>query len=450
MTWFPQGLAYVAAALLKAGHQVEVYNQDLHHYPDQHLTQFLNQNHFDAVGVGVIAGYYQYRKLLALSKAINESKHRPFYMIGGYGPSPEPEYFLQRTGADAAIIGEGDLTVVELMEAVAGHLSLDQVRGIAFREGDGVVVNSRRELVQDIDSLPRPAYHLFPMEIYRLLRMPNCRPTDFVLPLLSGRGCPFKCTFCYRMDEGFRARSNEAIIEEIEFLKQVYGVTYIAFSDELLMSSLERTASLCEDFIKADLGIIWGCNGRLNYSRPELLRLMKNAGCVFINYGIESLDDQVLRNMKKGLTTDQVIRGVEATLEVGITPGLNVIFGNLGDNRETLQKGVDFLIKYYDDGAQLRTIRPVTPYPGSELYYQAMEMGLLKDCQDFYENKHLNSDLLSVNFTEMSDKEFYDSLEKANIRLIANYFDKKKMFLWAQTRKLYREKDDSFRGFRQT
>lgn len=449
LTWFPQGLAHVAAALLQAGHQVEIYNQDLHHYPDQHLTRHLDRNRFDAVGVGVIAGYYQYRKLLALSRAVNGSKNRPFFMIGGHGPSPEPEYFLEQTGADATIIGEGDLTVVELMEAVAGHLPFSRVRGIAYREGDQVVVNPRRELARDIDSLPWPAYRLFPMEVYRLLRMPNCRPTDFVLPLLSGRGCPFKCTFCYRMDEGFRARSNQAIIEEIRFLKKEYGVTYIAFSDELLMSSVERTAGLCEDLIKADLGIIWDCNGRLNYARPELLGLMKRAGCVFINYGIESMDDQVLRNMKKGLTTDQVIRGVEATLKAGISPGLNIIFGNLGDNRETLQKGVEFLLKY-DDGAQLRTIRPVTPYPGSELYAQALEMGLLKDCRDFYENKHLNSDLLAVNFTELSDEEFYQVLEESNERLICHYFGRKKESLLDQNRRLYRQRDVSFRGFRQT
>ena len=124
---------------------------------------------------------------------------------------------------------------------------------------------------------------------------------------------------------------------------------------------------------------------------------MKDAGCVFINYGIECMDDKILLNMHKNLTTKQIVEGIEHTLRAGISPGYNIIFGNIGENKDTLEKGVDFLLKY-DDHSQLRTIRPVTPYPGCELYYYAIEKGLLKDCEDFYGNKHVNSDLLSLNF----------------------------------------------------
>ncbi|MDP7368136.1 MAG: cobalamin B12-binding domain-containing protein, partial [Candidatus Pacebacteria bacterium] len=110
-SWFPQGLAYLAAVLLKEGYDVEIYNQDVHHYPDEHLTRYLNQKDFDVVGVGAIGGYYQYRKLLKISEAINNSKNRPFYIIGGHCPSPEPEYFIKKTQADVIVIGEGELTV---------------------------------------------------------------------------------------------------------------------------------------------------------------------------------------------------------------------------------------------------------------------------------------------------------------------------------------------------
>jgi len=447
--WFPQGLAYIGAVLLKNGYKVEVYNQDKNHYSDGHLTEYLNKNKYDIVGVSVIAGYYQYRKLFRISDAINKSRQRPFYIIGGHGPSPEPELFLKKTQADVAIIGEGEETIVMLLEAINTKRSLAHVRGIAFREGNKVVVNERRALIRDIDSIPFPAYEMFPVDYYRLLRMPHATNSDFVMPLLSGRGCTFECAFCYRMDEGFRPRSNESIIEEIHLLKKDYGITYIAFSDELLMSSISRTISLCEDFIKANLNIKWDCNGRLNYAKPDVLKLMKEAGCVFINYGIEAMDNQVLKNMKKGLTTDQVIKGIEATLAAGISPGFNIIFGNIGDTRETLNKGVEFLLKY-DDGAQMRTIRPVTPYPGSPLYYYAIEKGLLKDCEDFYENKHTNSDLLAVNFTDMSDDEFHQCLLEANTRLVTNYFHKKLSTTLEEAKRLYLQRDARFRGFRQT
>ena len=445
--FFPLGAAYIASALSQAGHEVRVYSQDVHHYPDAHLTEYLDANRFDVVGVGVIAGYYQYRRLLGISAAINASRQRPFYVLGGHGPSPDPDYFLRKTQADAVVLGEGEETVVELAGALAAGSSLAGVKGLAWRDGSRIVVNPRRPLIQEIDALARPAYELFPMHHYRLGRAPHAGNADFVLPVISGRGCPFRCTFCYRMDEGFRPRSSAAIVEEIRFLQQRYEVTYIEFADELLMSSVERTTANCEAILEAGLGVKWACCGRLNYARKPLLDLMKRAGCVFIIYGVESMDDRVLRNMRKSLCTAQIIEGVEATLKAGISPGLNVIFGNVGDNRETLRKGVEFLLKY-DDLAQLRTIRPVTPYPGSELYNQAVAAGQLHGCEEFYERKHTNSDLLSVNFTELSDAEFHGALLEANTILLRNHYSKRLKAAVEGARRLYLEGDAGFRGFR--
>jgi radical SAM superfamily enzyme YgiQ (UPF0313 family) len=449
MSEFPIGLAYIASVLKKEGHEVEIYNQDIYHYPDTHLTEHLNQSKCDIVGVSVIGGYYQYRKILSLSYAINNSQNRPFYIIGGHGPAPEPEYFIRKTEADAVCIGEGEETVVELINALENNQTLKNVFGIAYRDGKNIVINDRRPLIKDIDNIPFPAYELFPVNIYRLLRMPRCSATDFVMPVLSGRGCTFKCNFCYRMDDGFRPRSTTSIIEEIRLLKSDYNITYIYFNDELLMSSVDRTVSLCEAFIKSKINIKWNCNGRLNFAKKDVLKIMKEAGCVFINYGIESFDDKILRNMNKALTTRQITSGIEATLEAGINPGFNIIFGNIGENKDILTKGVDFLQKY-DDGSQMRTIRPVTPYPGSPLYYYAIEKGLLKDCEDFYENKHVNSDLLSINFTELSNTEFHRCLLDANTRLITNYFERKLKLVVEQAENLYLCNDASFRGFRQS
>jgi radical SAM superfamily enzyme YgiQ (UPF0313 family) len=445
---FPIGIAQLTGVLEKHGYEVDLYLQDIHHYPESHLADFLKNNQYDFVGLSFIAGYWQYQKALVIAKIINESPHRPFFAIGGHGPSPEPEYFMKVTSADAVCIGEGEVTILELLSALEHKISLRDVRGIAWKDGDTVIVNERRPLVQDIDSSPLPAYHRFPMYVYRLARMPNCETTDFTCPVLSGRGCTFKCNFCYRMDEGFRPRGNDAIIEEILMLKKDYGISYVAFFDELLVSSVARATSLCEDFIRRNVNLKWNCNGRLNYAKQELLRLMRRAGCVFINYGIESFDDVVLRNMGKHLTTNQIENGIKATLKEGISPGLNMIWGNIGDNRNTLQKSVDFLLKY-DDGAQVRTIRPVTPYPGCELYHAAIKTGKLKDCAEFYEKKHINSDLLTINFTELSDDEYYDSLLNANRILLENYRNKSSALLDDQLNNLYKNRNVSFRGFRQ-
>jgi len=447
ISWFPQGLAYIAAVYKKAGHDVVIYNQDVYHYTEEHLIEYLRKNSFDIVGVSVIAGYYQYKKLLKISDAINVVRNHPFYIIGGHGPAPEPEFFLKKTRADLVVIGEGEITALEIIEALEGKKSFSSVKGIAYIEDGKFIKTGERPLIQEIDKIPFPAWESFPMDHYTLLRTPNIRNDERCMPVLSGRGCKFRCNFCYRMDKDFRPRSPESIIEEIEILKKDYNVKYIAFSDELLMNSIRRIEELCEAFIKAKLNIKWSCNGRLNFANPKVLRLMKESGCVFINYGIESVDDVALKNMNKALTVKQIISGVENTLACGISPGINIIFGNIGETKEILQRGVKFLLKY-DDQAQLRTIRPVTPYPGSPLYYYAIKEGLLKDVEDFYENKHLNSDLLAVNFTDLSNDEFHQALFKANKKLLTNYYSSQLKKVIREAKDLYKNKDISFRGFR--
>lgn len=452
ISWFPQGLAYLASAARNAGHQVEVYQQDIFHWPDAHLTEFLNNNSFDVVEVSVIGGYYQYHKLLSISNAINNSENRGKfkYTIGGHGPSPDPEYFLKKTGADVVGIGEGEITFVELMDAFSGQRTLESVDGIAFIDSNGKFIQTKpRELIKNIDEIAWPAYDLFDMTYYTLVRRPNIKANERAIPVLSGRGCIFQCNFCYRLDKGFRPRSAKSIIEEIKYLKEQYNVKHIIFSDELLMSSKQRTLELCQAFIDAELNIKWDCNGRLNFADKDVLQKMKEAGCVFINYGIESLDNDTLRVMHKGLTRDIIIRGVENTLEVGISPGLNIIYGNINEPLSALDDAVDFLLKY-DDHAQLRTIRPVTPYPGSELFTYAVEHGMVKDVADFYENIHVNSDLLSVNFTQYSDDEVYQALYNANMKLIKRYQEIQAVNSERICADLYMNRNASFRGFRQT
>jgi len=450
---FPLGLGYLSAVLREAGHQPVIYNQDVYHYPPEHLTKYLDENHFDAVGLSFVAGYWQYQKVKEISKAVNASLNREnfIYILGGHGPSPEPEYFLKLSGADYVVIGEGERTILELL-MVNGKVGLEylsKVHGIAYLKDGRLVKTPERELIQDLDSIPFPAWDLFPIDHYCLSRFPNVKHTERTFPVLASRGCIFKCNFCYRMCPGIRFRSPQNIVEEIKQLKQRHHISYIAFYDELLMASPKRTQEVCNALIEANLDIRWCCDGRLNFAKPEILQLMKKAGCTFINYGIESYDDNVLKNMNKNLTTDIIDKGLEATRQQGISSGLNIIFGNIGDSLQSMQQGLQ-LIQKYNDYSQMRTIRPVTPYPGSDLYYQAIKEGKLKDAADFYENKHLNSDLIAINFTDLTDDQFYNALYEANFKLITDYYEYQRLSTIKVMRKMYTEKDASFRGFRHT
>lgn len=430
-------MAYVAGSLIRSGHEVEIYHQDIHHYPESHLTNHLNNNQFDMVGLGFVAGYFQYRRAKLLSRAINESKNRKnfVYVLGGHGPSAEPGFFREKMGADTVIVGEGEITVLKVANAPSWSNSVLQVRD---------------DPIKDIDSIPWPAYSLFPIEVYRLIRWPTSTRTDFCMPILTGRGCPYHCTFCYRMDEGFRPRDPLSVLDEVEYLRSQWGINHFQFSDELFMSSTERIQSFCDRMLtrNTQLWAKWDCNGRLNYATTGNLELMKKAGCQYINYGCEVLDDEVLKNIKKGLTVDQIHSGVEATIKAGIAPGLNFMWGNIGDTKETLQKAVDFLLKW-DGYSELRTIRPVTPYPGSPLYREAINRGLLEGPADFYDRRHINSDLLTVNFTDIPDDDFHKALMNANLQLMGGYYARSVRAATEEAIHFYRTKDKGFRGFRE-
>jgi len=450
---FPLATAYLSSVLRNAGYVVTIYNSDIYHYSDQHLTDYLDKNQFDFVMLSFIGGYWQYKQFVRISSSVNKSINRKnfYYIIGGHGPSPDPEFFLRKGNVDFICIGEGERTILELCSVLENHNphKLPEINGIAYLKENKLITTKQRDLIQDLDSIPFPSWDLFPIEHYASLSYPNSRKTDRTMSVLSTRGCIFKCTFCYRIFDNIRYRSPKNVVDEIQHLKDKYRISYIIFADELFMGVPKRTVEMCNAFINANLDIHFSCDGRLNFAKPELLSLMKKAGCVYITYGIESFDNTVLKNMNKNLTTDVIDKGLSETVKAGITPGVNVIFGNIGDNLKILKKGVNLILKY-TDLSEMRTIRPVTPYPGCDLFYRAIREGKIKDVEDFYENKHKNSDLLSVNFTTLTDEQFNKALYDSNSTLINTYFEKQKKSYDTVMKKIYFDGDSSFRGFRQT
>jgi radical SAM superfamily enzyme YgiQ (UPF0313 family) len=431
--FFPQGLAYLARQLEIEGHDVEIFDMAITHDPMDHLDWYLNaDNDYDVVGLGFCAGYYQYRVCKQIAKVVNASRYRKSFkfILGAQGPAGAPEFFLKEFGADMIIRGEG--------ESVIGKV----------RDMQDPIVHPEPG---NPDAYAWPAYHLFNMGVYKRISWPTSTGTDFCMPILSGRGCPFSCSFCFRMDEGFRPRSAEAVIEEMLFLHGQYGINHFQFSDELFMSGdgrITKFLNTLEDSKILDKipGFKWDCNGRLNFAKPDIMKYMAEMKCQYVNYGIEALDDDVLKQMKKALTVDQIYSGIEATLDAGLFPGLNFMWGNPGDSIKTLQAAVNFLLKF-DPCHELRTIRPVTPYPGCPLYYKAIDDGKLIDARDFYERAHTNSDRLSVNFTDLPDWRFHAELFKANMELYKNYTTTRYKQVMESAAGMY-FRNEPFRGFR--
>ena len=172
--FFPQGIAYLGSALKQAGHEVDYWLQDVWHWPDEALTQVLDRIHYDIVGLGFVAGYYQHNKAIALSEAVNRSVNRGkfTFVLGGHGPAGAPEYFPNKLGADLVIVGEGEVWAQGDLTKDEPHLApwIRYVRPL--------------ENLEDF----HPDYKSFPMGAYRLMRWPTSKRTDFCMPILTGRG----------------------------------------------------------------------------------------------------------------------------------------------------------------------------------------------------------------------------------------------------------------------
>jgi len=417
---FPFGTGYMAACLKRSGTEVKIYSQDVFHYTNDELAGFLEENEFDIIGVGFLAARFK-ETVESLCETINLHKKNAWLVLGGPGPSSIPEYILQKTKADIIAIGEAEETIIELIKCKIGKGNLSKVEGIAYSIDDEIIVNERRQPIKNLDSIPFPEWSLFPIKKYTEHFKPSgATDKDVAFSIITGRGCVNRCNFCYRMEKGIRLRSVNNVVKELKILNEIYGINYLEIEDELFVVSKERIIEFRDALKREGLKIKFFCHARVDLFNREIAELLKECGCQFLNFGMESSDQSVLNLMNKNTTVEQNIKAAEIAKMMGMGLGLNFIWGNLGDTAESLRGNVE-MIKKYNTYDQIRTIRPVTPYPGADLYYEAIRRGLLKGPEDFF-NRFKNSDLVTVNFTDIPLDKYYDLLFAANKDLIIDHY----------------------------
>jgi radical SAM superfamily enzyme YgiQ (UPF0313 family) len=417
---FPLGVGYLSAVLQKQGYKIDIANQDLYHWSNEEtVDKWVKNNSYDIIGMGFLSARFV-ETVLPLCKEINKHKGNALLVLGGHGATATPEYILKATQADIIVMGEGEETIIDLMEHLDNYESL---KGIAYRKGNQITVNERRPPIKDLDSIPFPAWNLFPMEKYRsTCQYMGQDKNEYSFPMLTSKGCTNKCRFCFRTEKGIRFRSIQNVMEEMKQLYDKYNITYFIFQDELFIANIKRL----KEFIQGLKD--WGMYGKIKYNMggiranivtDELAQLLKESGCEYANVGFESMDQQGLDEMDKRETVEDNIRCAEILRKYKVTMGLNFIWGVPSDNEETLKRRVEFLRKY-NSYSECRTIRFVTPYPACQMYLDAIDKGLLKDAEDFY-NRFKNSDLLTVNFTKIPTEEAYRMMFKANTELILDH-----------------------------
>ena len=351
----PLGLGYVAAVLKQRGFDVEVLDLNVE---SSALDEFLSVERPSVVGVS--CGIGNERQAFEVVWKVKTCFPGCFVVLGGPYPSLMGEEMLARhSDVDAAVMGEGESTIVEFFERFQNGQGLCDVDGLVFRDEKKVKRNSPRKPIEPLDSLPFPARETLPMELYG----------ENACVMFTSRGCPFQCVFCSRSVFGrkWRGHSPEYVLAEIEHMRKQYGISCVSFLDDNFAFDFERAEKILDGIIakKWKLGLYFWNGIRVDSVTEGLLLKMRKAGCTAINYGVESVDQDVLANIRKGINLDQVKNAVKLTREVGIKANVFLMIGNPGDTVKIIEKVKDFVERVKVDGVH---VSMATPIPGTELW----------------------------------------------------------------------------------
>jgi len=368
----PLGLAYVAAALERAQHEVQIIDCMGSEMTWQEICETLEKSNPDIVGITALTATLQ--SAFEIARKSKEFFSKVPVIIGGHGAYKIEEAILKRNkDVDIIVRGEGEETIVDLAESIKSKRSLKEISGICFRRGrDDVTINPARPFITDLDSLPFPSRHLLPMESYISEQLPSVlgKETFKATPLVSSRGCPFLCVFCASTNfygHKWRPRSPENVVAEIGHLYQNYkklGLSGYTFADDNFLADPDRVVKICDLLIDCGLSHLkWICEARVSSADEKVFSKMHEAGCRVVAFGIESGNDEVLKSIRKGITKDMVRRAVKMAKSTGLKIWGYFLIGLPKDTEETIKETIAFSKELDLD---VNAFHPVFVYPGTD------------------------------------------------------------------------------------
>lgn len=426
---FPIGLGYISSVMKQAGYNVTVLN--LNHQNGtitKILNEWMDKEKYDFIATGHNGmGFSIVKKITDVAK-IHFTK--PKIILGGALITSEKELMFKTIKPDYAIYGEGEATIIKLLKCIQNKGDLRKVKGILFVDNDGkIIVTSPQEPIKDINKIPFPDFEGLGFKEYldnqstnTVFYFQNYYDFPRTLPILASRSCPFRCTFCYHsIGTGYRERSINNVIEEVELMIKKYNINIIAIYDDLFSSRRERILEFCKRISKINEKLLekikWTCQLSVKNVDDELLKIMKASGCELISYGFESFSEKVLKSMCKPITPDQIDYAFKATLAAKIGIQANFIFGDPAETIETSNKTLNYWKNKCKGQVSLGFIQP---YPGSEIYNRCISKGIIKDKIDYIKNGMTKN--VIFNMTDlMTDKEI-KALSKKIQKLGLKYY----------------------------
>jgi radical SAM superfamily enzyme YgiQ (UPF0313 family) len=378
----PLGLAYLAAALAESGVEVKILDLVVFPYSRAMLQTLIEA--FKPQMAGLTAVTMTFDSAMGVIKDIKGIDPQILAVMGG----PHVSFCARETlkdypELDVAVIGEGEHTVIELCRAANNGQALNDIDGIAYRQGADICYSPKRELIENLDKLPLPDRGLLPLGRYRALNMP--------ISLTTSRGCPFKCIFCVgrkMVGARVRYRNPEKVVDELQYLSTL-NFHQINIADDLFTANKNHCLAVCDEIIKRDLKLTWTSFARVDTVSDDVLTRMKAAGCNAVSFGIESANLQILKTIKKGITLEQVEAAVGMCKRARVTPYASFILGLPGETPQTIEETMNFGKKMKRLGLAFG-FHLLAPFPGTEVREYCDQYGihiLTDDWSQYHANR---------------------------------------------------------------
>lgn len=403
----PLNLGYIAAHLIENG-----YNDVSIHIGAFETDKEIISGVSEADIVGFTATSPMMKHAEELARNIKENNPNTTIIFGGSHPSVLPENTLKNKNIDIVVRGEGEITMLEIVQAIDKGLPFDMIDGISFRIKKSIIYNHNpeRELIENIDFLPFPARNLMSQD--KFLEMGYKKYGDRGAWIFSSRGCPYHCTYCasWRIwTRKWRARSPENIIEEICELIDNYEVDRINFADDTFTISRKRVVEFCNLLKRENLQISWGCNVRVDNIDKKLFEIMKSAGCTDVWIGAESGAPIILKDIKKGATLPQIKNAFKWSKEAGLKRRAYLMIGSPKESKETILQTEKLVDEIKPDTLEFSIL---TPYPGCENYEMAKKRGYISDDVDWSKIDLFSSNCALMDTPYLSKAEIREEHER--------------------------------------
>ncbi|MDH5509403.1 MAG: B12-binding domain-containing radical SAM protein [Nitrospinota bacterium] len=371
----PLGIFLLASYLREKGIEVHAIDAEARLMKPEDIAQLLKRDGYNVLGIS--ATTVAFHRALELAKCAKEISPDVVTILGGPHVSTSPGQPMEYDAFDYAIRNEGEETLVELLGCLEVDGNHEEISGLSFRKGGEIKVNPARRYIEDLDTLPFPAYDMIP-DIGIYSPPPFNYKKSPVVNIITSRGCPFKCTFCETTTFGrkVRMRSAKNIVDEIQHVTEKYGAREIAFVDDTFTVQPKRIYEIFELARERNLDFPWSCMSRVDTVDDALLEFMSQRGCWYVALGIESGDEEILKRIKKNIKFSQVEKVVSKCHELGmVTKGFFMI-GHPGETVETIEKTIKYAQSILLDHVVV-TIN--TPMPGSEQYRTVNSYGTLDE-----------------------------------------------------------------------